>query len=118
MPDVLLKSVTLKGTLRGGEFNIDEGTIGQAGDTLAGKLKGRIGLRLQRQGNRIAPEFGAYALKVDLTLDRSAEKNFGIFLGFLDKFKTLTGSGARYALELTGQNFYGPPNLSPIRGQF
>jgi hypothetical protein len=118
MPDVKLSKVKLKGTLKGGEFNIEEGLIGKTGDTLAGRMKGQLGLRFVRMGNQLVPQIGAYKIKVDLNLDRSAEKNFGIFLSFFDKYKTLTGSGARYAMELSGPNFQSPPSIGPIRGSF
>jgi type II secretion system protein N len=112
-PNTEISSISLKGQLKGADFVIDEGQIGAAGDTINGRLKGHVGLRLVRQGNQIVPEWGAYEFKIDLSLDRAAEKNFGVFLGFYDKFKTITGTGSRYALKLTGANFMSPPEASP-----
>lgn len=114
LPNTELKGIDLKGYLKGGELTIDESRIGEKGDTIQGRFKGRMGLRLSRHGGQIVPNFSSYEFKIDLNLDRAAEKNFGVFLSFYDKYKTVTGTGSRYALKLSGPHFQAPPQAAPL----
>ncbi len=114
LPNTEISHISLKGQLKGGNLDITDGVIGQQGDTINGKIKGRIGLRLIHVGNQVAPEFGAYEFKIDLNFDRAAEKNFGLFLNLFDKYRTVTGAGSRYAFRLSAQNFNVPPNPTAL----
>lgn len=113
-PNIEISNVVLKGTIKAGNFEISEGTFGQTGEPINGRIKGRIAVRLRMMGPQLVPDFGAYELKVDLSFDRTTESNFKLFLSFLDKFRTVTGSGSRYAFRLAGPNFYMPPNPSAL----
>jgi type II secretion system protein N len=114
LPETRLTNIKLRGQLKNGQLNIEEGLIGAPGDTLAGKFKGNIGLRLNRMGNQVVPSFSNYEFKIDINLDRSAEKNFGLFLSFYDRYKTVTGTGSRYAFRLTAPNTQVPPEANPL----
>lgn len=114
LPNMELSSLTLKGQLKGSELLIEDGAIGGKGEALNGRFKGKMGLRFVRQGQQIAPQWSNYEVKIDLSLDRTSEKNFGLFLSFFDKYKTLTGTGSRYALKLSSPNFQTPPTSSPV----
>lgn len=114
LPNMELSSILLKGQLKGSTLLIEDGSIGGKGETLDGRFKGKVGLRFTRQGSQIVPIWSSYEIKVDLNLDRTSEKNFGIFLSFFDKYKTLTGTGSRYALKLSAPNFQTPPSSSPM----
>ncbi len=109
-----ISHISLKGDLKNGNFDISEGTIGQQGDAINGRIKGRIGIRLRMVGNQVVPDLGAYELKIDLSFDRLTEKNFGIFLSLVDKFRTVTGSGTRYAFRLSTPNINIPPNPTAL----
>jgi type II secretion system protein N len=102
LPTVDIAAVLAKGRWVNGELFIEESTIGKAGDFVNGRIKGKVGLRLVDSGQGLTPVPGAYELKVDLTLNRDAESQLGIFLSAFDKYRTLTGSGARYAMQLNG----------------
>lgn len=114
LPNMELSNISLKGQIKGSEFLIEDGAIGGSGETLNGRFKGKLGLRFVRQGQQIVPEWSNYEIKIDLSLDRVAEKNFGVFLSFFDKYKTLTGTGSRYALKLSSPNFQVAPTSSPL----
>ncbi len=114
VPSTQLSNLRLKGVLKNGELVIEEGQVGAPGDTIHGRFKGKISLRLSRSGNQVRPEFGGYEFKVDLNLDKASEKNFGVFLGFIDTYKTLTGTGSRYALKVSAPNTLVPPTPGPM----
>jgi type II secretion system protein N len=114
LPNTEISKLTLVGELHGGNFDITESKIGDQTDGINGRLKGRLAVRLTRVGNQVVPEFGAYEIKIDLNFDRLAEKNYGLFLNLFDKFRTVTGTGSRYAFRLVGQNFMVPPNPSAL----
>jgi type II secretion system protein N len=108
-PTIEIRGLRLKGRLVNGELIIEDSSIGQAGDSLSGRIKGKMQMALNPQGGQVRPQFGAYDLKLDLTLNKEIEAQLGIFLSLLDKFKTPTGTGSRYAVQLIGSNFYAPP---------
>ena len=114
LPATALSKIQLKGSLKGGELVIDDGVLGTPGETINGRFKGRIAMRLVRYGSQLQPEFGGYEFKVDLNLDRTSEKNLALFLSFIDKYKTITGTGSRYALKISAPNMQVPPTPGPL----
>lgn len=114
LPTIELKIVNFKGRLVNGEMVIEEATFGQAGEFVNGRLKGKINLKIYGAMGQIQPQWGAYDLKVDLNLNRDAESQFGGFLSIIDKYKTLTGTGARYALQLSGSSFQSMPDMKTL----
>lgn len=114
LPNTEISHISAKGTLKSGNLEITEATIGQAGDTFNGRVKGKIAMRLVRMGSQIVPELGAYEVKIDLNFDRVSEKGYSLFLSLFDKYRTVTGSGSRYAFRLSAQNMNMPPNPSAL----
>lgn len=115
LPNVSFQNVNLKGRLVNGELFIEESQIGEASDSIHGRIKGKFALNISRIGTRVVPRFGAYELKLDLNFNRQAESELKLFLGFYDKYRTVTGTGSRYAFQLNGSNFQAPPQDSPLR---
>ncbi len=114
LPNIELTGLNIKGQLRGSELIIEDGVIGQSGDPISGAFKGKIGLRLKRQGSTVAQEWGGYEFKLKLSLDRNVEKDFSTYLGFISSYKTLTGTGSTYALRLSAPNLQTNFNISPL----
>lgn len=114
LPNIELTSLNVKGRLKGAELIIEDGLIGKAGDPINGVFKGKIGLRLRRQGNAVLQEWGGYELKLKLSLDRNVESDFASYLGFISSYKTLTGAGSTYALRLSAPNLQTNFNISPL----
>lgn len=114
LPSTELSIIVLKCHLKNSDLVIDEGQFGAPGEPLNGRFKGRVGLRLNNMDNRLVAEWGDYQFKIDMQLDHTAEKNFGLYLSFYDRYKTLTGSGSRFALTLSGSNFQSPPTAAPL----
>lgn len=112
IPSISFAKVNVQGRLVGGELIIEESEIGQPGDAVQGRIKGKFNVTMVRAGQKVMPRFGAYELKLDLNVNREAEKDLGIFLALYDKFKTVTGSGSRYAFQLNGVNLQTPPNAA------
>lgn len=115
IPTVKFKKIDMEGRLVNGELIIEKGSVGDDDDDIRGSLTGNVDVKFVRQGNQVIPVLGGYNLKLDMTLTRGAEKNFGIFLSFIDKFKQLTGNGARYPIQLKGSSFQVPPEMSFLR---
>lgn len=118
VPNITLANVVLKGRLTNGNLQIDEGTFGQAGDPIYGKIKGTIGMRLQAQGANVFPMFGSYNLTVDLNTTQMVEKDLGFAFMLLNSAKTpVAGGGARYLFRANGNGIgmqYGPPGITRI----
>ena len=114
IPNINLSQIKIRGTIKAGVLAIEEGVLGKAGDTLHGRFKGRLGIRLVRSGSQVIPDISSYEFKLDLNIDKSAEKSLGVYLIPFDSYKTVTGAGARYALTLSAPNTQTPPNASPL----
>lgn len=114
LPEIKLSTVTLKGKLSQGRFNIDEGVIGREGDELRGTVKGNIGFQIQNQGG-ITPVIGAYSFDIDMTVKKNFQDKASLFLSFLDQHKTPMPDGAGYKFRISANNTMIPPNISALR---
>jgi type II secretion system protein N len=114
LPTVKWSNVNLKGRLVGGKFIVEEGKIGSGQDLLNGQLKGTMDVRISKAGNQTFPEFGAYDFKVELNVNKTVEKDFGLFLSFLDTYKSPTLSGSKYLFRASGIQMGVPPRFASI----
>jgi len=114
LPSTEFSNIRIKSRLNSGDLVIEEGQFGSSSEPVNGRFKGHVNLRFNRQGSQLVPQWGSYQFKIDFSFNRGAEKDFGIFLSLLDNYKTVTGSGSRYALTLTGNSFYEPPTMTPL----
>lgn len=111
LPEMKLNNVELKGRLNGGRFLIETGNIGAAGDDLQGTIKGSLGLQLRNMGTGVVPEFGVYSFDIDILPSSGFKDRAGFFLSLLSGYQ----SGTRYRLKVSGNGFYAPPNMAPLR---
>lgn len=111
LPDLRLSTVELKGRLSAGRFIIETGTIGKPGDELQGTIKGNIGLNIQNRGGGFTHQVGAYNFDIDLKAKKSFQDRAGLFLSFIDNFKTPTSDGAQYRFKVSATNPMMPPNI-------
>ncbi len=114
LPGLKWSSVNLKGRLKGSKFIIDEGHLGGASDQFSGQVKGQMDVRFARRGNQVEPSLGAYDLRVELNVNKSIEKDLGLFLGFLDSYKSPMDGGNKYIFRATGARLGLTPNLSKL----
>lgn len=114
LPTLTLANVVLRGRLVGGKFTIEEGQFGQAKDSIYGRIKGNIALRIQANGPQIQPQFGAYNFTVDLNTTKAVEKEIGFAFLLFDSAKTPTPSGSHYLFNASGQGFGPPPSIARV----
>ncbi|HMN70173.1 MAG TPA: hypothetical protein PKC28_16660 [Bdellovibrionales bacterium] len=101
-PGLTLANAVLKGRLVGGSLVIEDGQFGQGKDPLYGRIKGQFDLKMIRTPAGVAPQFGKYAVTVDLNANHAMLKELGFVFMFLDKAKTGTTAGARYLFRAQG----------------
>lgn len=111
VPEMKLSGVELKGKLSAGRFLIENARIGAPGDDLQGTIKGTINMNLRNLGAGPTPEFGPYNLDIDLQPSTGLKSRAAFILSLLSSFQ----NGDRYRFKVSGQGFYGPPNMSPLR---
>lgn len=111
LPELKLAEVHLKGRWSDGKFLINEGTLGKEGDELTGQIKGQLGLSLQ--GTNPIP--GNYSLEISLNLKRSFYDRASIFFALLDRYKSTTPDGYRYAFRVSALNFQSPPTIGALQ---
>lgn len=116
LPAIAMNDVVFKGRLVAGVLQIEEATLGSGKDAVKGRVKGRMGLRLERSPNGgFVPNLGEYELKVDLQLSPAGEKDFGLLLSLLSNYRsTAPGGGARYMLQVKAARMGYPPEMTQI----
>jgi type II secretion system protein N len=115
LPDLKISSVELKGRLAAGRFIIETGTIGKSSDELSGTIKGNIGLTINNNGGRFAPQVGAYNFDIDLKTKRTFQDRAALFLTFIDGFKTPLADGSQYKFKVSATNPMMPPQIGSAR---
>ncbi|MBK9038197.1 MAG: type II secretion system protein GspN [Bdellovibrionales bacterium] len=104
----------LKGRMVGGKFIIEMAELGGPKDAFNGQLKGSIDVTMNSRGGGLVPQFGAYELKLKLNVTKAAQESLSLFLGILDGYKTLTLTGASYAVRISGSRFGVNPSFSAL----
>ncbi|WP_413294309.1 type II secretion system protein GspN [Bdellovibrio sp. HCB185ZH] len=115
VPELKLSSIELKGRLAAGRLVIESGTIGKPGDELQGTVKGDIGLTIVNRGGAFGQQIGAYNFDIDLRAKKSFQDKAGLFLTFIDNFKSPTADGAQYKFKLSASNPMMPPSFGAAR---
>lgn len=115
LPDIKFSELQVKARLVGGEVIIDEGTLGQRGEPISGKFKGKMSMNLDRFGTRTNIVFKEYELKMDFHIQKAIQSKLSLFLSFIDKFKKVTNDGSRYTLKISASKPSIVPQLDPVR---
>ncbi len=115
LPDLKLSTVELRGRLAGGQFVIENGTIGKPTDELYGTITGSMGLTLANHGGAVSPQMGTYSISVNLHAKRSFQDRATLFLTFIDGYKTPTADGAQYKFKVTSAAPGLPPNITAVQ---
>ncbi len=114
LPTIKWSNVSLKGRLTAGKFLIEEGKIGTAQDPLNGQIKGQMDVRVLRSGPQPTADMSNYDFRVEINVNKTVEREFSLFLSFLDTYKSPGLNGSRYLFRATGYRFGPPPKLSPL----
>lgn len=115
LPAISMNDVLFKGRLTAGFLQIDEATLGSGKDAVKGRIKGKMGMRLDKTGRGIVPNLGEYDLKVDLQITPAGEKDFGLLLGLLSSYKSAApGGGSRYLLQVKAAKMGYPPEMTQL----
>lgn len=114
LPNLQFSKVNGKARLTASEFLIEELTLGGADEPLSGRLKGKVNVLFQMQGDRVVPIVGAYDIRMELNVRKAIENELSLFLGFLSRFKNPTPTGSRYAFRMTASRMGPPSDMQPI----
>lgn len=115
LPEMSFANWLMKGRLVGGDLIIEQLELGSKSDPLSVRMKGRMGLKFMPMPNGgIAPQPGAYDLKLEINSKTAENKDLKLFLGFLDKYKTSTAEHDIYALRIKSINFRANPDMSKL----
>lgn len=116
LPELKLGQIQLKGRLSNGRFQIEQGTLGKAGDDIVGTIKGGIGLQIVNRGGTITPQLGAYSLEIDMTTSAAFTEKASLFLTFVEQHKKAAPQGAsRYAFKVSAAGPQSPASVSALR---
>jgi len=115
LPQIEFSKFEIKGRLVGSELIINDTFFGSTQDDIHGKLRGKMGVTINKRGLSIQPRFSSYDLKVEFFVKDSMERQLSAFLGLIDsKYKNRTNVGTRYAFRAAGSGFGSTPRFSTI----
>lgn len=115
LPTLQFSGAKGKARLVGGELIIEELQLGEPSEPFSARVRGNLGLSIQRRGLTMAPQMSTYDLRVEINVQKSVESELALFLGFLSKFKSPTLKGSRYVFQAKGSSLSGGiPNLTPL----
>lgn len=117
IPTFQFNQVQLKSRIGGGKLIIEDAVLGKESDAFQGRIKGQMDLRLEKYGQSVQPNIGAYEFRIDVTVKKSLEKDLNLLFILVDRFRTPTSDGSRYQFIARG-NGYGPPAFVPTNGAF
>lgn len=97
------------------ELILEEVILGTDRDELQGRVRGKMEVRLQGGAGNLRASLGEYDLRVQLIAKPSAQKDFGLFLSFLDSHKKETAAGSVYQFRVTARAMGLPPSISTLQ---
>lgn len=119
-PSLQLGQVAFKGKMNDGKIQIEDFTFGQGKDSLTGRIRGELGLMVQKtDGQRVQANPGAFDLKIELTVskalnDAMTKTGAGLALVFIEKFKKFSGDTLKYAFRVRSPAFGAPATFEEI----
>lgn len=116
LPTLRLGKLNLQGKMNDGKLNIEDLAFGGPNEDLSGKIKGELGLKLNRDPSGVRPQFGAYNLRVDLTvkkdfIEANSKGPMGLVFAYINGFRQDSGQNARFNFTVSGPNFLAPAQL-------
>ncbi len=115
LPRVKISQIRLEGNLNQGRLIISRGEIGGSkSDVVSGTISGQVELRFNPSPSGVQLMPGGYNLAIKLKAKPEFEREAGLLLGFVERYKR-SGSGfSDYAFRISSQNLQSPPSLAPL----
>jgi type II secretion system protein N len=122
-PSLQLGRVDFKGKLSEGKIVIEDFSFGQATDALNGRVRGEIGLTIQKgtePGSRTRTATGPYDLTVEFTIakplmDAMIKSGAALPLALVEDFKKTNGNMTKFAFGVKGASFGPPPQYYGLK---
>lgn len=97
------------------ELILEEVILGTDRDALQARVRGKVQVNLIKTGAGVRALAGAYELRVQITARPAAQKDFGLFLSFLDSHKKETASGSLYQFRVAANSTAQPPSITTLQ---
>lgn len=126
LPGLTLSQMSAKGRFlpqeRGGTRNqmaqelvLEEVILGTEKDPLQARVRGKVQVNLLRSAAGIRALPGSYELRIQITARPAAQKDFGLFLSFLDSHKKETAAGSLYQFRVAANSTTQPPAITTLQ---
>ncbi len=116
LPNLKVSQLKFEGNMKSGKLMISRGEIGGTkNDWISGTITGQLDVQVN-PGPGGSPSFqpGGYNFAVKLKVKPELEKEAGLILGFIEKYKRPAGNAADYSFRVSSQSFNSPPSLGPL----
>ncbi|MEC9284138.1 MAG: type II secretion system protein GspN [Bdellovibrionota bacterium] len=111
LPPLNLKRAVFKGNLKNNKLKISNLQIGGSDEAVQITVKGNLDLRIQAGPRGPMPRPGAYEVEIEINAGPEFEKDFGLYLGFLEQYKRPSGNRNIYSMKLSGLDFRRQPKM-------
>jgi type II secretion system protein N len=111
LPPLVLKQARMKAQLKKNKLKVTELRIGSPGEAVMISVKADLDIRLQKMGLNIVPSPGQYDAEIEINAGPEFEKDYGVYLSFLEQYKRSQANRNIYRMKVSGLNFRRPPKM-------
>lgn len=108
------RQANLSAQWKSNKLRVQELKLGSSGDALEVKISGQIDLRLQAGPMGPMAKPGPYDFDIELSAGSDFERDFGLYLNFIDQYKREQGNRKVYKFNVNGLSFRTPPNMKAL----
>jgi type II secretion system protein N len=109
LPKLNMGEIIVQGHTDKGSMEISKLVAGKPGGDLYATATGKVDVRLQKTGDSVQPNIGAYDLNVRLQIGEALRQKVGSFLGVLSSYQTAANT---YAFRISAPNSFSTPSLT------
>lgn len=116
LPKLKISQMKFEGNMKSGKVMISRGEIGGTkNDWISGSITGQIDLQVNSGPNGApAMQPGGYNFAIKLKVKPELEREAGLILGFIEKYKRSSGNAADYSFRVSSPSISSPPSLAPL----
>lgn len=114
LPPLEVKRAQLEATLKKNKLSIKKLLLGSTNEAVEIKITANMDLRFRKIGPRLQPSPGPYDATIEINAGPEFERDFGVYLSFLEQYKTSAGARSIFKMKLSGISLARPPRIDTM----
>lgn len=114
LPPISLKRAVIKAQIKQNKLRINQFQIGSPNEDVMIKVKANLDLRFRSGPRGIRPTPGPYDAEIEINAGPGFERNYGVYLSFLEQYKKAGIGRNVYKFKVSGLSFRRPPKMQAL----